>query len=494
MLFYDYDEPELPPCPVCDEDGDEDHLFPCEGCGTEYHTYCVDLDDIPMGHWYCENCNIQRAIDASDREMRPAHDIYTADRRALARRQARNRNRASSSSFRVWRSVWRSLENDLEDDGELDRRRGLQRLMPQRHQFEHWDRRVQVAERQGGTNRFRDTAATFLDPRTARESPVPQKTESAEEIRAWNALDKAKEIQKDPATKKRKRSASVASPVETNPTPEPLRPLKRPMTRRTLDLSESFPDPLAESYSMRGPVGGLSNLKRPEFLSVAPSANGPSFLQSLLKEVASSAAPDETKGQTRPLLFAATSHSSSHLPSPAASPTTSNHASPRGLSTTPPPSSSTRPGSPSSLTSKLEPTFPPTEFSPVRSPPLAPHRAPAELRQTVVDVRQSRPREHNSPGSSSPRSEEISPNRMNMSLSAKLNAQKLVSAALQPYYRGHAISKDQYTDINRSISRMLYDKAGDLGSVSGDARETWERFANEEVAKAVKFLKAGHES
>lgn len=486
MLFYDFDdEPELPPCPVCDEDGDEDHLFPCEGCRTEYHSYCVDLDDIPSGHWYCENCNIQRAIDASDRETRPSGENYAADTRTLAQRRSRNRNRAPSSSFRVWRSVWRSLENDLEDDEVLDRRRGSQRLLSQRRQLEHWDRRVQVAERQGGTNRFRDTAATFLDPRTARESPIPQKAESAEEIRAWNALEKAKEIQNDPATNKRRRSASIASPVEPNPTPEPLRPLKRPMTRRTLDQSETLSDALAESYPMQGPAGGLSNAKRPEILSVAPSAKGPSFLQSLLKEVASSAAPEETKGTTRPLLFAATGHSSPYLSSPGASPTTSNHPTPRALSTTPPPSLSTRPGSPSSLTSKVEPTFPPTEFSPVRSPPLAPHRTPAELR---VDIRQSRSREHNSPGLSSPRSEEISPNRMNMSLSAKLNAQKMVSAALQPYYRGNSISKDQYTDVNRSVSRMLYDKAGDLGSLSGDAREKWERFASEEVAKAVESL------
>lgn len=490
MLFYDFeDEPELLPCPVCDEDGDEDHLFPCEGCGTEYHTYCVDLDAVPMGHWYCEDCNIQRAINASDREIRPSDGNHTADTRTLAQPRARNRNRASSSSFRVWRSVWRSLENDLEDDEVLDRRRGSRRLLPQRRQFEHWDRRVQVAERQGGTNRFRDTAATFLDPRTARESPVPQKTESAEEIRAWNALEKAKEVQDDSATSKRKRSASIASPVEPNPTLEPLRPLKRPMTRRTLDLGESFSDTLPESYSVQGPAGGLSNAKRPEVLSVAPSAKGPSFLQSLLKEVASSAAPEETKGLTRSSLFAATGHSSPYLSSPGASPTTSNHASPRGLSTTPPPSLSTRPGSPSSLTSKMEPTFVPAEFSPVRSPPLAPHRAPVELRQTIVDIRQSRSREHNSPGLSSPRSEEISPSRMNMSLSAKLNAQKIVSAALQPYYRGSSISKDQYTDVNRSVSRMLYDKAGDLGSVSGDAREEWERFAAEEVAKAVESLK-----
>lgn len=66
----------------------------------------------------------------------------------------------------------------------------------------------------------------------------------------------------------------------------------------------------------------------------------------------------------------------------------------------------------------------------------------------------------------------------------------MVSAALKPHYKSNAVSKDQYTDINRSVSRMLYDKVGDTGNINGDSRETWERLASDEVAKAVESLKS----
>ena len=65
----------------------------------------------------------------------------------------------------------------------------------------------------------------------------------------------------------------------------------------------------------------------------------------------------------------------------------------------------------------------------------------------------------------------------------------MVSKALKPHYDNSAVNKDQYTDINRSVSRMLYNKVGEDGNVNGEARESWERLANEEVAKAVQALK-----
>lgn len=75
-----------------------------------------------------------------------------------------------------------------------------------------------------------------------------------------------------------------------------------------------------------------------------------------------------------------------------------------------------------------------------------------------------------------------------MSLSAKSDVQKMVSAALKPYYKNQEVSKDQYTDINRNISRMLYEKVGDSGIHDNEAREGWEKVASEEVAKAVQSL------
>ncbi|KAL2050574.1 hypothetical protein ABVK25_009244 [Lepraria finkii] len=76
-----------------------------------------------------------------------------------------------------------------------------------------------------------------------------------------------------------------------------------------------------------------------------------------------------------------------------------------------------------------------------------------------------------------------------MPLSTKSDLQKMVTAALKPYYPNE-VSKDQYTDINRNVSRMLYEKVGENGSLEGEARENWERLARDEVAKAVQSLKA----
>ena len=66
----------------------------------------------------------------------------------------------------------------------------------------------------------------------------------------------------------------------------------------------------------------------------------------------------------------------------------------------------------------------------------------------------------------------------------------MVSTALKPHYQSNSVNKDQYTDINRSVSHMLYDKFGDGAQIDGDAREVWERMASDEVAKAVQSLKA----
>lgn len=75
-----------------------------------------------------------------------------------------------------------------------------------------------------------------------------------------------------------------------------------------------------------------------------------------------------------------------------------------------------------------------------------------------------------------------------MPLSTKTEIQKLVSTALKPVYKKKEINTEQYTDINRAVSRLLYDiVAGDL-SDSAD-RERWQSIAVEEVDKSVKRLR-----
>lgn len=495
---YDEEEPEEQPCPVCGDDDNEEILLQCDGCDTYYHTYCVGLEDVPIGHWFCEKCDTQRAIESvcptgpTRSAQRPHH---TADRRTRGQqRHIRNGNQVSASGWaRVWQQVWDRLNLDLDfpfDDGSenglIDR---VQRASSQRGGLSQWERRFQVAARQGAGNRFRDTASALLDIHAVRERPEIPEPESREEIRAWNALDKAKEIDLDP-TPKRKRKSVTTSPSDAEPITQPQRPLKRPRTRRHPDHIEGPSYASAEaSNSRRSSAAGPSTSRTPSTHHVAPPSNGPSFLQSMLREIETSSAPEESKA-ARFSMQSATGHSSPQPSSPGASPTTSNHASPRARSLTPPLSLSTRPGSPILLTSKVEPIYPPPEFSPVRSPPdsnLAYRPSSIESQQTLKDRRQSRPLQQ---GSSPPRSLDTSPTRANMSLSTKSDLQKMVSTSLKPYYHSNTISKDQYTDINRNVSRMLYDKVGDTGSLDGEARETWEKLATDEVGKAVDSLKA----
>ena len=497
MLIEDYDEDELEdqPCAMCGDDGDEDKLLQCDGCDLFYHIYCVGLSDVPVGHWFCEICDTQRAIESvcpnelSRSTRRPHH---TADRRTRGQqRRVRNANQASSSGWaRVWQQVWDRLNLDL--DFPFDERPNTTRIdrahraVSERGGLSQWERRFQVAARQGAANRFRDTASALLDIHAVRERPEPSEPESREEIRAWNALEKAKEIELEPAPK-RKRKSTTTSPSDADIMTRPQRPLKRPRTRRQQDNTEAASHVMVEgSVSRASAVAGPSTSRDPSTHNVTASNNGPTFLQSMLKEIETSCAPDESRA-ARHNMHTGTGHSSPYLSSPAASPITSNHATPRARSLTPPPSLSTLPGSPMGLTSKVEPIYPPPEFSPVRSSPenaLA-HRPCDESKPRANDHRPSC-KLNNKP--SPTRSQDSSPTRAAMSLSTKADIQKMVTTALKPHYHRNIVSKDQYTDINRNVSRMLYEKVGDISTLDTEARGNYERLADEEVTKAVRSV------
>ncbi|KAI9678927.1 MAG: hypothetical protein M1829_001912 [Trizodia sp. TS-e1964] len=44
------------PCIVCDHDDREDILLLCDGCNVPAHTTCIGLDSVPIGDWFCEDC------------------------------------------------------------------------------------------------------------------------------------------------------------------------------------------------------------------------------------------------------------------------------------------------------------------------------------------------------------------------------------------------------------------------------------------------------
>ena len=514
MYMDDLDEPDSRPCPICNSHDNEDVMLLCDNCDAGYHTYCVDLDAVPDRAWYCGECVVNGVLEPRGNYIPTArarlHGPYT---RAQQRTLRLNNEVVSASDWaRVWRSVWDRLDIDLDfpfddDAAAAQYSRSQQSTGRGRRRFRAWERRLQVAQQQGAGERFEDSADTLLErPMVSRPRPELPEPESAEELLAWNALEKARDINADPTPKskkrrsatkspsepgnptqrkKRKRSAT-SSPTENLPAPSPERKFKRPQTRRALNQNGSG---MPESSTSRAapPIPAITN----------GGGAGPSFLQSLLDEVESSAGQDEAQTNGRPThaIFNSNSHPPSDHPSPqysspAASPTTSNHPSPRAMSASPPPMSNGRPGSPAPLSSTIEPIYPPAPDDSHEPPPLPLASVPRRPhRNSKSQTRVGRWAIETS-GSSSPprpRSEESSPTR-GMTFSAKENLQKLVKNALKTPYKDGKISKDQYTEINRSVSHFLYDRVGEGGDLNGHNQDALKAMANEEVAKALQTL------
>jgi hypothetical protein len=68
----------------------------------------------------------------------------------------------------------------------------------------------------------------------------------------------------------------------------------------------------------------------------------------------------------------------------------------------------------------------------------------------------------------------------------------MVTVALKPLYIRKEITKNEYTDINRDISRLLYERVGDLGAealADHETRDKWQKMAHDEVEGAVNSLR-----
>lgn len=77
-----------------------------------------------------------------------------------------------------------------------------------------------------------------------------------------------------------------------------------------------------------------------------------------------------------------------------------------------------------------------------------------------------------------------------MSIEAKEGINKIVKTALAPHWKGAEITKEQYAEINRDVSRKLYEIVADRNLSDEREKSTWEKIASSEVATAVKSLMA----
>ncbi|EXJ86268.1 hypothetical protein A1O1_06638 [Capronia coronata CBS 617.96] len=513
------------PCQACGEDDNEDVLMYCDGCQKLWHTYCVNLQEVPYGHWFCDNCRAQREVDP--RLQGNARSGRLSRRRT--RGQQRRQRGHDMSWNQVWQSVWSRINLDLDfpyeddDSSATYLRRHRQRNQANRQAHDAWMRRMQVAELHGAGNRFRETEPTAprspgrgFTPRTRRTRPSPAPAvENADEIMAWHAFEQARATSNESGSShKRKKQSGTSSPAE--PEHEAALVIKRRRSNVPVrSVSENGTSIATSSIARQSRQSSRLGSPMPS-RQTALESGAPSFLQSLLQEVEESGSSTHSMHLHRPSPRPAGSPPAEHFSpqpsSPALSPLPSNHSSPRAMSATPPPLAALRPGSPTGLTSSIQPVFPSTEYSPLRpnspdsggsnsgdAPATRPNAENAARSGTAAPMRLMHPRprsripqilENPSSPVTQPRSTDASPTRANMSLNAKADVQRLVATALKPHYHDQTITKDEYTIINREISRMLYDRIGDFEALDRDGKAKWEKVAGDEVNKAVHALKA----
>lgn len=498
------EEEDLTPCPVCNRADNEEILLLCDGCDTPYHTHCINLDGVPRGAWFCMEC-----VDALGPELAvsvqppPARLPSGNSRRSnfFPRTQAsmrRARQRARSDDWqgawgqitgRVWDALSIDLDyhdDDSEDNALEDYRRSQQFRERERREHQRWQQRLNIASRLGARDVFENSIQTVFSHRPSpppRQQPPPEQTR--EEKKAWGALEKARESEdaSSSGSRKRKSRSVTTSPGEPRHQ-EPERKLKRPRTRRlpaaTNDEASSSKSPAATSN--HADAGSSTSRARP------PQINGavPSFLSSLLKEVEMSTPSDDENIRN---LFG-------HIPgandpsSPVASPSASGYSSPRATSSTPPPHRNGRPSSPPPLTlsSHIEPIYPPANYSPSRSSPENSDSEGRSNRQGSSGVRHPRPR--HSQLVRLPRSQDVSPTRSSLPLQIKENISSIVRDALKPHWKSSQLTAQQYATINRNVSHKLYEEVTDPASIDDEVKKSWEKTAAKEVARAVSDLKA----
>jgi len=497
----EFEEEEARPCPICGDADHEEILLLCDACDAPYHTHCVGLDRVPNGHWFCMECaedGVHNRVDDATNDA-PTRTAPISGRLA-PRTQASVRRTRQRLRNDHWYGAWSifssrihdvaGLDLDFSDDDDqsmVNYRRSQRRVAEDARRFNEWQRRLNIAGRQGARDVFRAAA-----PPRLRDPTPPTPVESVEETKAWGAFEKAKEMDTaSPKTRKRKSRSVTASPADKSPPREPERKLKRPRTRRILDnpTSSSSASPVIASSSRQ--TNGRERPSSPTSRILNDTNGEPSFLSSLLKEVEMATTSDDDTSRSA---FSATTVSgpnrvtspSLDYSSPAASPaSSSSYPTPRAMSITPPPHITKRPGSPLPLTSRVEPIFPPADYSPNRSPPETNHD---RVSSPITELRQPRPRRQRPVAL--PRSQETSPVRATMSIEAKEGINKIVKIALAPHWKAAEITKEQYADINRDVSRKLYELLVDRNI--SDEREKWacEKIATAEVATAVKSLMA----
>ncbi|KAI5780147.1 putative PHD and RING finger domain protein [Peziza echinospora] len=437
--MFDEEEPAAP-CLLCNVADNEDVLLLCDSCDGPFHTYCCGLDEVPAGVWYCPLC---MALDDA-----PTNVGSVAQRRGRARpRRRTQRNESMASSVRrnddsqggwarVWQEVWNNLNHDLDS------------VQPEQEAEEAWSRRAEIAQAQGvGYDGFRGVVASMKLSRPREYIPMDD-APTPEAVAAWSAFDEVKRLEK---SEQRKRTSSLVHSIPP------------------IDIAESSQDGERKRKRPR---------TRPSSNFVQPTANREQITADLSTPTVIGSWLNKLEGHNinGPDLGASTSSSAPTLLS--LSPTRKSCLSPINSQHNAPPNSPpwSRPHSP------LAPSPPP-------SANLHPHRLSNAPSSPITASRHQKPLSPEHSPSTSPTRPAIT-----LPMKCKEEIASVVRAALQPHYRSKKVNTEQYTEINKKVSRHLYNVVGvpengfSPSCIESEDKERLFLLAKEEVLSALDAL------
>ena len=509
---YDADEHR---CPLCLSSDREDALLACECCDHAYHFDCLGLEDYPNAEaWFCMECQDQILVD---------HNSWAGHRRS----RPHSRTRRQTAGDDPWRGAWGqfsatvydALSIDLDypdgDDDDLQWPRRT-RLAQQRQQAQEqltWQRRLEIARHAGAGYIFRNSMPPRVARTTATVPPPPpvdleQDRKTAEEVRSWNAFEKAKADETDGNKRHKRKTSEEPSLTTESDHQQPERRLKRPRTRRIQPAHSNAIDSSSSNFSSsssaithalgdenRTSVPGLKETQ-------AQMDTTPSFLTSLLQEIKTQ--PISDGDNVRGVSINGRTH---YVESPASSPPPSGFSSP-DFSSSPPVID--RPVSPIlPLSSHIEANFPKANYPP------APYRqhsdseaGPSRSKQSRLKISQVSPqrpsqevppersmvlRAASSKLAAEGRSEFSRVRRAGspVSLEVKEKINHIVRGALKPHWTSRQITSQQYEVINRDVSRKLYEEVAEpaTDTLNEECKQRCESIATREVARAIAGLR-----
>ncbi|KAL0632580.1 hypothetical protein Q9L58_008557 [Maublancomyces gigas] len=525
-----YDDPlfdEEEGCEVCVRGENPDDLLICDDCDRSFHTYCLGLDSIPSGAtWYCPGCcerhragRLTSGLYAPARSrtrqaLRSGRGTRTVG--AVRRLQQQTHYDTLRREDRAWRNAWQHLDSDLEflnDDHAASVSLAEEQLRTRQAARMIRRREVAAAQTDGGPNAFDQPLAWMTPTSRPRTFPHSQQPISEEERSAWRMFDIAEGIEISP----RKRSRGSSRELTRSPVSEDDKPRrKRPRTRRDSQLVDGN-NKNGESLGSTSVAPGLEDP-----VNVNSTASG-SYLGSILESIAKSTEatlPDPPLtglwgidlSKMRPL-----SPEPSNAASPHSRPISPVGASP--FSPTSPPRS--RPHSPvqtgqipflPSSPTRRTPVVCSIQSAPARAWELSPSPPTSCANSPIQQQRQRHhscsssdredPGSDDNPGGASSSSDTDSrsstkgrhrqrqhgENHSSITAQDKADIAEIVRSVLKPLYP-EKLSKDDFTEINKSVSRKLYQLVeADKGRDVATEKEKWMKVAEEEVMNAVECL------